>query len=68
MLTLSHSRLLARTPRVIEKLRSEVSKLMGERALASKAELREMPYLAQVIKDCKYLFSSAALLAFVAII
>ncbi|KAH0430176.1 cytochrome p450 alkane [Colletotrichum camelliae] len=61
-------RLLARTPRVIEKLRNEIGKVMGERALASKAELREMPYLAQVIKECKYLFSCAALLAFVAII
>ncbi|KAI8283828.1 hypothetical protein K4K60_002417 [Colletotrichum sp. SAR11_57] len=63
-----HSRLLARTPRVIDKLRNEVGTVMGQRALASKADLREMPYLAQVIKECKYLFSSEAHIAFVMII
>lgn len=68
MLTLSHSRLLARTPRVIEKLRNKVGTVTGQRVLTSKADLREMPYLAQVIKGCKYLFSCEALVAFVVII
>jgi hypothetical protein len=50
---LGRSRLLVRNPQVMDRLRNEVSSVMGDQVHPSREQIRKMPYLANVITESK---------------
>lgn len=46
-----HSRLLVRHPKVMERLRREVSSVMRDSLSPSREQIKKMPFLACVIKE-----------------
>lgn len=48
------SRLLVRHPEVIDRLRVEISSVMGDAEYPTREQIRQMPYLACIIKESTY--------------
>lgn len=54
VLTNDRSRLLVRNPNVMNRLRSEISSVMGDENHPTREKIRRMPYLANVITESKF--------------
>lgn len=53
------SRLLVRHPESMQRLREEVTSVMGDSVHPTREQIRKMPYLANVIKECTFICSYA---------
>ncbi|KAH9902063.1 hypothetical protein F4778DRAFT_106462 [Xylariomycetidae sp. FL2044] len=57
----SFSRLLVRHPYTMRRLRREVAGVMGDSSSPTREQIRKMPFLACVVKECKYEISGVYL-------